>query len=243
MSRGMGMGMGLGNDPPWVVVDTLPASGPPDLVLALDTGKVSLWRDVVELNGGMDSMSMLPVYADLRNNDWDLLFCMRDLIPGTTTQWPFFFNIKSGSTKIVRMYVDGPTQKLVVELSTETGDMFDVFVVPIVSVSDGDMHCIALYKRSNLLTMVVDSEYIKHGDITGWSPILTADSMNFLDSATEFTPIQFCNIQQSLNGVLIDNIPCDDPSGTTALRNTATPARTASLNDVTAAGVKAWVPQ
>ena len=77
-------------------------------------------------------------------------------------------------------------------------------------------------------------------NMNGWEPV-SGDSIISIFASFDTSPFQVCNIQQSLNGVLIDNIPCTEVSGT-ALANTITPSRLATLSDANAHAL-AWVPQ
>ena len=92
-----------------------------------------------------------------------------------------------------------------------------------------------------------DSVSFTYAGVTKTAPYTNRPACIDADTVMQFRddvstrPLGICNIQQSLNGSLIDNIPCDESTGT-ELRNTVSPLRPATLSDEEA-HADAWVPQ
>jgi len=221
--------------PKYPLVDSLPATvvdGQSWRVGSSDSACVEvLGRNVVSLTGAGVS-SFLPV-VDSYKNPAKTQFYFRDVTagaPATGSRVIFSF-----SGKIVGYVLS--SGRLWIDVDSTVGYETSR-EVPTVNICDGLWHLISIEFTTTSIIVKVDA-YSNTVNTSGYSSpniaLVTISSKNDVD------PLQVCNIQQSLNGVLIDNIPCTESTGT-SLANTTSPSRPATLSDANAHALS-WVPQ
>lgn len=221
-----------------IPVDTLPADGKPPVVMY--NGVVYLWGKVIELNGP-DIFTIPTITSDIDNNDFEIMMRVKDL--GTTaTTYPNIFRMATAAAPNygrLLLYTSPTTSFAILQWrigdgSNSTGSVQLDFGKKLDTEST-----ILIRKQAGILSAFLNGVSKGSVSVVGKTGNYVTESI-ISDQASDIRPLQVCCIKQSLNGTLIDHLPCDDGTGT-AVRNIITPARAGSLNDPLAWGM-GWRP-
>ena len=203
-----------------------------------DYGREYLGRSVCKLEG--DNIS-LPLF-DYTVDSFEVSFAIQDYTVGVVS-WPGIYQMKADSGSVGVMQIFALHNCAQVQILFDLG--LNIQMSSIGDVLDGNFHRIAIGANGNTGYCKIDGVITNTVDITAWRnaahPSVSNNAIYDSNTTAGTTPLYVADIQQSVNGVLIDSIPCTETTGTT-LANITTPSRPATLSDATAHDL-AWVPQ
>lgn len=199
-----------------------------------------LGRSVVELEAG-ENLSLPAIPFNPATNSLSIRVVFRDTVAGSTDYESIFAVANTIGTAFISFQVARTNGGNIYVQIQNTDNTAFLFGVTSKAITDSLYHSLELRfdPENQDVSMFVDDEFIQSWSTVGW---MFGNASGFAMQPTEgFSPLQIPNVKISVDGALLDNIPCTEVSGTT-LANLATPSRPATLSDANAHDL-AWVPQ
>jgi hypothetical protein len=187
-----------------------------------------LGRGVVELNGP-DTVTWSPSVANHKTAN-SITLQIKDVISGVSSAGDIINAMQAGGALPCWWLYHANETVVFVLKDVDTGDFQADTQIP--SLFDGALHEFKVEFSDLDAKLIVDGITKLTLSLAG-KTLYDCESIRMQDGSTGIRPLQVCCIQQSVNGTLIDNIPCDESTGT-ELRNTISPLRPATLSDATA---------